>query len=434
MKNAKKKFDECLESVNTLVKSYEFRIDVRRDKYCFTRKRKMCFIDLLYFILNLNKRSIQLELDDFFEEVKGEEDMIISKQAFSKARQNIKPDAFIKLHEVTVRKAYKDNNFKRYKGYRLLAIDGSMISLYNTKEIRNHFGCIKNRYRETATAQASVLYDVENDFIIHAILDRYETSERKMAVKHIQKLGEYEKQKDLILFDRGYPSTELISELTDLKVDYAMRVSSKFKKEINNFPYDDGIVEIKHASKDKKIRLRVVRVEIESKDEKGNTKFESETIISSLLDNSISSEDFKEMYGKRWGIETHYDALKNKLEIENYTGTTAISILQDFYATIFLANMAALIKATATEQIIEKNKVKDLKYEYKANTNLLIGKLKDNLVKMMLEPNLEKREIIFEKIVSRLARCAVPVRTGRTAHRSKTEVKFRYSTNKKRCL
>jgi hypothetical protein len=434
MVKAKEKFHECVESVRELVKSYEFRLDVRKDSNSFVRKRKLCFIELLYFILNLNKRSIQLELDDFFEGVKGEKDMIISKQAFSKARQNINPDAFIKLHEITIEKAYKDNSFKKFKGYRLLAIDGSILSLYNTENIREHFGYIQNKYTQTAMAQASVLYDVENDFIIHACLDRYETSERKMAVKHLMKLSEYEKQKDLILFDRGYPSSELISELTDLKIDYAMRVSKIFKKEVREYPYNDGIIEIKHIDNKTKIRLRIIRVDIESKDKNGNITVETETIVSSILDKSFTREEFKEMYGKRWGIEKNYDTLKNKLELENYTGTSPVSIQQDFYATIFLANMAALVKAAATEQILEKNKVKDLKYEYRANTNLVIGKLKDKLIKMMLEPTLEKREIIFERIVSRLARCAVPVRNDRTAQRNKTEVKFKYSTNKKRCL
>ena len=34
----------------------------------------------------------------------------------------------------------------------------------------------------------------------------------------------------------------------------------------------------------------------------------------------ISLDDFKWIYQKRWGIETKYNDVKNKLEIENFTG------------------------------------------------------------------------------------------------------------------
>jgi hypothetical protein len=37
----------------------------------------------------------------------------------------------------------------------------------------------------------------------------------------------------------------------------------------------------------------------------------------------------------RWGIEMKYDELKDRLQIENFTGTTKIAIEQDFYSTIY---------------------------------------------------------------------------------------------------
>ncbi|WP_257791425.1 transposase [Methanosphaera sp. BMS] len=56
-----------------------------------------------------------------------------------------------------------------------------------------------------------------------------------------------------------------------------------------------------------------------------------ETLATNLFDKSMTIDDFKEIYNKRWTIETNYDKLKNKLETENFSGRRKIIIEQDFY-------------------------------------------------------------------------------------------------------
>lgn len=69
-------------------------------------------------------------------------------------------------------------------------------------------------------------------------------------------------------------------------------------------------------------------------------------------------EDFKELYFKRWGIEIKYDELKNRLEIENFTGATKIAIEQDFYASIYLSNMIELARKDIDETVTIGRKIK----------------------------------------------------------------------------
>jgi hypothetical protein len=68
---------------------------------------------------------------------------------------------------------------------------------------------------------------------------------------------------------------------------------------------------------------------------------ETETLITSLTDTRYGVEDFKRLYFKRWPVETKYDMVKKKLEIENFSGKLVDNIRQDFYATMVLANVAA---------------------------------------------------------------------------------------------
>ncbi|MCM1992419.1 hypothetical protein [Oceanirhabdus seepicola] len=43
-------------------------------------------------------------------------------------------------------------------------------------------------------------------------------------------------------------------------------------------------------------------------------------------------------------VEVKYDELKNRLEIENFTGRTKIAIEQDFYASIYQSNIIELTR------------------------------------------------------------------------------------------
>ena len=63
-------------------------------------------------------------------------------------------------------------------------------------------------------AQGSLLYDIGNDLIADALIEPISVDERTLAKRHIEKLVEMESfGRELILFDRGYASKELIELL-----------------------------------------------------------------------------------------------------------------------------------------------------------------------------------------------------------------------------
>jgi len=94
----------------------------------------MGFVNLISFILSHNKKSLQIELDNFFKAL-PDEDCSITKQAFSIARQKVSPRAFIILFQAVIRQFYEDD-FKTYRGFRLSAIDGTTLELQNTEDLR----------------------------------------------------------------------------------------------------------------------------------------------------------------------------------------------------------------------------------------------------------------------------------------------------------
>ena len=56
-----------------------------------------------------------------------------------------------------------------------------------------------------------------------------------------------------------------------------------------------------------------------------------ELLITNIYDTQFTVEDFKTLYHFRWPIETKYDELKNKFQLEKFTGKTLNSVYQDFY-------------------------------------------------------------------------------------------------------
>jgi hypothetical protein len=77
---------------------------------------------------------------------------------------------------------------------------------------------------------------------------------------------------------------------------------------------------------------------------------EYEVLVTSLTDEDIwPTTEFKEIYWLRWGIEGFYSILNTRLNLEKFTGQTAESVYQDFYATVYLTGMESILTSSQTE-------------------------------------------------------------------------------------
>lgn len=101
----------------------------------------MGFKYTVLFMLNMAKKSLQLELDSFFEKVLDKK-ISVTKQAYIEARQKIKPEIFIEMNNHLCRIAYQEDEdgYEKWNGFRLSAIDGSVLQLPDTKELREAYG------------------------------------------------------------------------------------------------------------------------------------------------------------------------------------------------------------------------------------------------------------------------------------------------------
>lgn len=395
------KLSEYLLRTQLLVESEQFLQQSRLKETYFTRNRNMNFKELIYFMLTLVRQSTQTALDRYFDKIGKSESM--SQQAFSTARHKISFQPFKQLFEMTAKLSY-EGYYDTWNGYRVSAIDGSHINLPNLPKIRQEFG-VRGTHGVLAVAQASVLYDVFNHVILDADLMPRTVDERTLALKHLmslEKLGE--KEKELLLCDRGYPSYELFDKLKEQNIRFVMRVQRSFNKDIDEQQQSDGLVSI---SRNKKTYLlRVIKFDLPSG--------EKEMLITDLFDNTLSVEDFSWLYFKRWGIETLYNIIKNHMELENFSGKTPTAIKQDFFATLYLANIVEAAAWDSTETIKQQRQYKDNKYEYQTNKNYSFGVLKDKFILAVIEPDPQIRAHKVSQILKRIVKSVTPVKPGRS--------------------
>jgi hypothetical protein len=221
-------------------------------------------------------------------------------------------------------------------------------------------------------------------------------------------------EKDLVIFDRGYPSAEMFGFLEKLEYKFLMRVKRGFNKKIDKFK--SGMCQIAIGGK----YYTVMKFKLKSG--------EMETLITNLPEPTWTEEKFKKLYFMRWGIETKYDMLKNKTEIENWSGYTENSIKQDFFAHMIFANIAAFVYLDSMEEIEQKS---ENKYEYKININEEIGVLRSLLLRAMLSKGKKKITQIWDEIVERVSHCLVPVIPDRSEPRKKGNSRRKFHHNRK---
>lgn len=402
--------------------SVEFKERFRMKEQDFTRHRKLDFSDLSLLVLEGRGTGIIRNVMTYLREARSPIDSY-SAAAFCKARQKIKWEAFEKLFHDSGTVLYTSDDYKKLNGYRLLAIDGSDFNLPNTSEVLEEFGSESFSNGAQPQALASCLYDVLNRILIDAKVGRYDANERDLAERHLEYLDSFRTPKDLIIMDRGYPSAKLISVLENKGYFYLFRVNkNNFFREVRDANLPDQVV-IREEKDGTKLKFRVINISLED----GCT----ETLITNLFSQSLTTAFFAKLYHYRWGIETRFDVLKNMLKVEDFSGNLPICIYQDIYATMYLANFMAIMEHDNEDLLNGYNSMDGHRYQYNWNTAMCIYALKNSFIELVLTTSSRKRDRLYNRIRNEMSAQFSPIREGRSYPRRKKHRCSKYSPNSK---
>ncbi len=356
-------------------------------------------------MLNALNGSIQAELCRFFNVI--DESYLstksVSTAAFCKARMKLSHQAFIELNDDLVKIFYDVASITKWHGHRLLAVDGSVTQLPNSKELFDHYGKARSNAGMPAV-RLSQLYDVKNNMTVDLQVESHTVGERDMALKHLNKT----QAGDLVVYDRGYPAVWFYKYHMLKNIDFCMRIvksSNVVKAFIESGKYSDVVnfpcieKSLRRCRKDKistePLNLRLVRVDLPSG--------QVEILVSSLTDQqAYPTSIFADLYHQRWGVEEDYKILKSRLNIENYSSLSVEGILQDLHAKLLTKNLASVAAFDAKMEL--KSSETTRRYEYKINVTFAINQLKDNIVRFMMKiAGAELSRLLISKISKSLS-------------------------------
>jgi hypothetical protein len=370
-----------------------------------------------------------VELYKFFTEILKRKP--VSKQAFSKARGNLNASIFIKLRELFL-DDYYESEYETYKGYIVLAVDGTRLDIPNTPELRQDFGCPSNGDGTSSrpVASSSVVYDINNGMIVDGVLKSHSYSEKEMVLEHIEaikKISKLAKKKIIILFDRGYPSMRIMAKLKENNIDFIIRSKKFFLKETESASkyanYDkERIIKINYSmtkrsswfksyakQHENKISIRITSGRFSTK--------EIGVFITSLKSDILSRTEIVELYRRRWEIETHFRHQKETGEFENFACKTTERLKQEYHCKLYTINLATLLTEGAQEEVNEKIKSGEIqtKHKLKINQNVAFGIVKDNLSRYLL--GIEDYSFIAN-LISEIAKHRIPIIKNRVFERN----------------
>ena len=410
--------DTCAKMIGFLkqiVSSPDFVDCHRHSKKDFSRQRKLPFHVLIVFLINFVRGSYQDELDKFFKTLCRFDvaKRVVSKAALTKARMKLKFEAFVDLNLQMIHYFEKHFNPRTWFGFRLLAIDGSTCRLPMQEGVVRHFGVWKCRQgAHSPMARVSQLFDSLNKITVDAIIMPKHIGERELAAKHMLNVM----PNDLILLDRGYPAWWLFRLILSMNANFCARISCTKWKAVRKFfrsGLPETIVELpvnatsvaqcrQMGLDTAPLKLRLVRIENDGK---------VAVLITSLIDpEQYPIEIFNDLYHHRWPVEEDYKVMKCRMELENFSGKSALSVYQDFHAKVFAKNLVSILAFSVQNHLNRDTDIK--KYRYQINFTQVFSMSKGVMALLFHDTSKRVRRLIAD-LQYIFQRTVEPIRPGR---------------------
>ena len=386
----------------------------------FTRKRKLTAETLIHFIIQMQSKSLNSELCEYFTDLND----LPTSSALCQQRDKLDISAFQRIMYLFVNTF---NDYKTCKGYHILACDGSDVNIAydeKDKETKRQNGNHKPFWQ----FHINGLYDCLNHVFWDTSIDTATKTRECAALMEMVMKHDYPVN-SIITADRGYEKYNLIACCIENNQKFLIRT-----KDINvyssiisnlNLPdkeFDLGITKIlsrKQTNETKsnkqkytfitnksdfdyfdtegfyKMKLRVVRFKI--------TDDTYECLVTNLTRDEFDLNELKRMYHMRWDIETAFKVLKYIIGMMSFHSKKRNFIQQEIYSAILLHCLTNII----TERIqIEQSEKR--KHNYKVNLSTAVTNMRLWLRKV----------IATDELVKRIKKYLAPVRPDRKYQRN----------------
>lgn len=360
---------------------------------------------------------------------------VISEAAFAKGRQRMPMTFWIELI-IALGEGFEEQHgdLHYFRGFRILAMDGTRIDLPECRELCNHFGTAKNAFGLQQPQARMVMLQ----FPFTRMPYRYELApvgqgETTLAMNLCGNL----RARDLVLLDAGFWSYGLLWKIQNQQAFFALRLKSGLKlatvrrlgnsERLVRWTPKDSRGNWRKAGLPKSIDLRVIEYRVPG--------FRRQAIVTNVLpQTAISRDDWTRLstschdahrklsvglFHRRWEIETSYYEMKVVQGMEgNLRSRVAKSIAYEIAGHVVLY---LLVRWLMVEAAI-KHGLDPLRLSFLDAFREL-----EVMRSALLTSNPEwVRDVLLPRLLDRIADHQVPERPGRHYPRrkkSKTKTK-----------
>jgi len=376
------------EKLQSLIKemSVSPELYVKNPHKDFTRNRKLPFESVIQLLLSMGGNSIYKELL----EAQGYDVNTATTSAFVQQRDKILPFALESLfHQFT--EHFTDT--QKYKGYRLLAVDGSDMNIAANPNDHDTYFQTSEDAKGYSLLHLNAMYDLCSRIYVDATIQSPRCANENKALCEMVDRSQI-KDNVIVMADRLYESYNNFAHIETKGWNYVIRIrdlgstgilsalplptDGEFdlcfsriltKKQTNEVKAHPEIYRFipststfdfldLHTNKFYPISFRVVRFKIDDD--------YYETVITNLNRNDFRPEELKMLYRMRWGIETSFRELKYAVGLTNFHAKKQEYIVQEIFARMTMYNFAEMI---TLHVVISKS---NTKHAYQVNFTVAI--------------------------------------------------------------
>ena len=375
------------ETLNSLIRdmsqhAWLYAKDPKRD---FTRSRKLPFEEMLRILLGMGGGHLTKELLDWF----ACRTETATSSAFIQQREKLLPDALEFLF-----RAFTDScdESKTYRGYRLLAIDGSdLVFSGDPKDKDTYFQPLSDA-KGYGMLHLNAMYDLCSHLYQDAIIQGSISHDELLAMNAMVDRSPISGPV-IVLADRGYEAYNTLAHIEQKGWNYIFRIKDSWPGIVqgmilpDSLEFDIRIRRLLTRSRNATMMALIQKHPDTYRWISSNTRFDYiphssrklyefnfrivrvqtlpgkfETLVTNLDEASFSSHELKYLYHLRWGIETSFRDLKHTIGLFHFHAKKPEYVIQEIYSRLTMYNFTELI---ASHVVIQSKAGR--KHTYKVN-------------------------------------------------------------------
>ena len=250
---------------------------------------------------------------------------------------------------ISTRAGELSEGFARWRGHRVVLLDGSCVSMPDTRDLHAEFGTSTGRHGKGRypLARLVTLCLARTMTVVAYALGGYRDAETALA-KPLLKLLQ---KGDLLVADRHFAGARLYSDYLSAGLEFLTRAHQRLKisrlRRIISYTANDFVTELSVSQSQRRadpslpkwVRVRVIQAVLRVRGKRQVVWF-----VTSLLDaERYPADEIVGLYGERWRVETLFRQVKIELSADVLRSLSALGVRKEVASRLIALNIVRII-------------------------------------------------------------------------------------------